>query len=385
MKKFISILFLSVLVSQGFIMASERTDFVKNLNKYGRYFYSAKNDQVIEFETSGSDEIIKRVYTVSLKDKSLNLEEEKSLDVINVPFNEFDAVRKSFSIFNKISERRNPEAYYDSKREYVINFTYTEGKIIYYYVPGKNLTEVYKYIEKFKKSGIKNQKVTLEAVSEFDWDYRDSVQYIYIDEYGYKNVQVIDGDSFLLIDGPEPSSITFKRDKNGKLAESYFLERPSLIGSTLKFTASSTLKDKNHTYSADNLNTTFDRSEFPRQMLKNPVPWVEGVKGPGIGETIEFDNIPSRYGFYIVILNGYVDPLKPYLFRENNRIKKLKVETDTGYSEVIEFNDQVEFKMVKYPYEAAKVKLTILEVYKGTKYDDTCITSMYLLNTAWAK
>ena len=76
-----------------------------------------------------------------------------------------------------------------------------------------------------------------------------------------------------------------------------------------------------------------------------------------------------------------------FIGRENNRIKKARIETDTGESFIVEFNDCVEFKMIELSWkvEPKKVKITILEVYKGTKYDDTCITSIDFLNRAWDK
>lgn len=384
MKKRLSVLFLAVLAFN--IFASERTDFIKEVSRLFKYFYSAQKNEVIEFDTTSDNELIRKSYTVSFKEKKLNLKEEKIIDVINVSFNEFDAIRKRFSLFDKINPRINPEAYYNSDREVVKNLTYTENKTVYYYVPAKTLIEVYNYIEQSKNLGIKNQKVTLEAERlKYSWENYDTDVFIYLDKYGYKNVQVIDGDSYLLIDGPEPCYMYLLKDKDGKVCEEYFMDRAVYVPPTINFKASSTLKDKKYTYSTENLNHIFNDIRFPQKMIKNPVPWVEGVKGQGIGETIEFSNPPSSYGFYLVILNGYVDPLKPHLFRENSRIKKLKIETDTGYSEVIEFNDWVEFKIIDYPYKANKVKLTILEVYEGTKYADTCITAMYLLNTAWNK
>ncbi len=106
-------------------------------------------------------------------------------------------------------------------------------------------------------------------------------------------------------------------------------------------------------------------------------PWVEGKKDDGIGESFEFDmSHPARELWDIRILNGYVDPLKPHLFKENNRIKKALLETDTGIIKEIQFRDEVEFTQVILPKDVKHVKLTILEIYKGTKYQDTCITSV---------
>ncbi len=106
-------------------------------------------------------------------------------------------------------------------------------------------------------------------------------------------------------------------------------------------------------------------------------PWVEGKKGDGIGETFEFDmSYSAGEPWDIRILNGYVDPLKPHLFKENNRIKKALLETDTGIKKEFDFRDEVEFTQIILTGDVKHVKLTILEVYKGTKYQDTCITAV---------
>ena len=93
----------------------------------------------------------------------------------------------------------------------------------------------------------------------------------------------------------------------------------------------------------------------------------------------------ARFPRDVRILNGYVDPLKPHLFKENNRIKKALLQTDTGIKKEFEFRDEVEFTQIILPEDVKHVKLTILEVYKGTKYQDTCITSVEVLEKASEK
>lgn len=142
--------------------------------------------------------------------------------------------------------------------------------------------------------------------------------------------------------------------------------------------------------------------------------WVEGKKGDGIGEKI-FLNIIGRptnefkamkINFYII--NGYAENEK--LFLLNNRIKKAKLniyeakfDICGGYyskrysnlmlnsSSIIMLKDTMEEQLI--PIEIKEIKsiknnsntdsyssyffiaeLEILEIYKGTKYDDTCIS-----------
>jgi hypothetical protein len=111
---------------------------------------------------------------------------------------------------------------------------------------------------------------------------------------------------------------------------------------------------------------------------------LEGKDGYGIGEWIEYDiseflkrreDVVNRNA-NLYILNGYVNPKLPYLYKENSRIKKATLIIDDSTEIKIEFDDIVEFKCVELGRPFTKVRLIIDEVYKGTKYDDTCITAI---------
>lgn len=141
--------------------------------------------------------------------------------------------------------------------------------------------------------------------------------------------------------------------------------------------ASSTLTDKYHTYYPESTLNVLVTDGKPL-WLKNNIPWVEGKSGDGIGEFIEFDvKIPQNCIYsYIGIIGGYVNPLKPHLFKQNNRLRKVLVETDAGYSWNHYFEDAVKIQYISIPSESKHVKITIKEVYKGSRYDDTCITAI---------
>lgn len=65
------------------------------------------------------------------------------------------------------------------------------------------------------------------------------------------------------------------------------------------------------------------------------------------------------------------------LFKENSRVKKLKVEDLTNKLEyIMDFEDKVYFNYLELKKPSKSIKLTILDVYKGTKYQDTCISAM---------
>jgi hypothetical protein len=121
--------------------------------------------------------------------------------------------------------------------------------------------------------------------------------------------------------------------------------------------------------------------------------WVEGVKGYGIGEYLiyHFRQTAPRIT-HIIVANGYVKSEKAY--RENSRVKKLKVYIDDKPFAILNLEDvrqeQIfEFQPIgKRPDIDANweeleklprwtMKFEILEVYKGEKYDDVAITEIY--------
>jgi hypothetical protein len=129
--------------------------------------------------------------------------------------------------------------------------------------------------------------------------------------------------------------------------------------------------------------------------------WVEGVKGHGEGEWVEINLQDNVIVAAIGIVNGYTK--REALYYANNRIKKIKLdvefvatkhspkstETTTIELEQKQFNELN--KTVQAPFiswladygdafrPVKKIHLTILEVFPGKKYDDTCISELYIL------
>lgn len=133
--------------------------------------------------------------------------------------------------------------------------------------------------------------------------------------------------------------------------------------------------------------------------------WVEGQRGLGEGQYVEFllkDITLNRVG----IINGYRK--SEYLYTANSKLKKARVEvdsvvknSDTGKIEKTDHTEKiVEFLDREYYDESvdllfhctdfepvgrnnirhvSKIKLTILEAYKGAKYDDTCISELIII------
>ncbi|MGB4269481.1 MAG: hypothetical protein WBK20_09895 [Spirochaetota bacterium] len=109
--------------------------------------------------------------------------------------------------------------------------------------------------------------------------------------------------------------------------------------------------------------------------------WCEGVKGDGIGEWIKFDldmwDPHDRiFNIYrVLIVNGVAASKE--LYYANNRVKKLQLEFSEGQKKIIELRDGVlDYQIFVVHTKAEWVRMRILEVYKGKKYDDTCISEV---------
>jgi hypothetical protein len=105
--------------------------------------------------------------------------------------------------------------------------------------------------------------------------------------------------------------------------------------------------------------------------------WAEGVPGDGTGEFLEIEF--SRETDHMLVLNGYVDIFNRKLYKANNRVKTAHIKSENPeFSIRYEFDDVVKFSEIRFPEKTASVTLTIEDVHKGTKYDDTCISAVFL-------
>jgi len=115
------------------------------------------------------------------------------------------------------------------------------------------------------------------------------------------------------------------------------------------------------------------------------LPWVEGVQGYGIGEWIEIETISNGFSLdSFLISNGFVDFNRPHLYEDNSRIKRLRIDIhEYDISFEAELIDTPQLQKIRLPKSiedgVAKVRFTILEVYEGTKWDDTCLNLIYPL------
>ena len=102
--------------------------------------------------------------------------------------------------------------------------------------------------------------------------------------------------------------------------------------------------------------------------------WVEGVDGNGINEGITLDFGMETMVKEFTIVNGYAKSSK--LYYDNNRVKRVKLEFSDGSTVLGELQDGISSaQSVKLDkgIKTSSIKVTILDVYNGDKYEDTCI------------
>ncbi|MBQ0002846.1 MAG: hypothetical protein KBT21_04855 [Treponema sp.] len=141
---------------------------------------------------------------------------------------------------------------------------------------------------------------------------------------------------------------------------------------------SETVNGKKINYTPDNLYKCFYAGGcvcHPYSWNYSHIPWVEGASDSGIGESILVEFTQDMYG--ISILNGYADINRMKFYKENSRVKTLLVEDlQNGTSQTVNFEDCVYFNYINFSKPTSKIKLTIKDVYSGSKYSDTCISAI---------
>lgn len=128
-------------------------------------------------------------------------------------------------------------------------------------------------------------------------------------------------------------------------------------------TASSTLAPEGEfSYQAYNLKNNDDTC------------WCEGVNGIGIGEYVMFSSNTLQSVSGISIVNGYAKDSTVY--NNNCRVKKLEFEFSDGTILTKSISDRSNLQNISFDktINTKYIKMTIVEIYKGEAYDDTCIS-----------
>ncbi|GBF50013.1 nicotine adenine dinucleotide glycohydrolase domain protein [Leptospira ryugenii] len=107
--------------------------------------------------------------------------------------------------------------------------------------------------------------------------------------------------------------------------------------------------------------------------------WVEGTNGDGIGESLTISYKSDLKFKTLAIYNGFGDPKE---WGNHNRIKKLKLSTNTGTEETFLLKDSLSMQKLDLKTEsnAKSITLTILEVYKGKQESGAAIAELKFLS-----
>ncbi len=108
--------------------------------------------------------------------------------------------------------------------------------------------------------------------------------------------------------------------------------------------------------------------------------WVEGVAGPGIDESIRIGFAADVTIREIRVMPGYFDRR---WWAANNRVKEAVLRFDGGERQLV-FADVMEAQGTRFdpPITAREFTLVIRSVYPGSRWDDTCIAEIELLDHA---
>ncbi|BCU76361.1 hypothetical protein llg_10760 [Luteolibacter sp. LG18] len=145
-----------------------------------------------------------------------------------------------------------------------------------------------------------------------------------------------------------------------------------LVSNDYAATASSTLaKQGKNEYSASNLG--------PGNHDENHSIWSEGVEGDGIGEFLLLKPTRQVKLYAVSISPGYAGVKD--LFEANNRPSMIEIVLNDDFKMPVTLRDSDDrqfFRIKGYDKPVKSVKLVIRGVYKGKKWQDTCISSVML-------
>jgi hypothetical protein len=126
-------------------------------------------------------------------------------------------------------------------------------------------------------------------------------------------------------------------------------------------------------------------------------PWAEGRRDAGIGDFIEFDFSNAIHSLFdnlneieivhsIVISNGFFSHDNPSLYFRNNRVKRIRIEDMNGtFRQEFEVLDTPNLQTFRLNGFYSKIRITILDVYNGTEYNDTCINYLDVVKVYYVK
>ena len=196
------------------------------------------------------------------------------------------------------------------------------------------------------------------------WNKKYRYELIEKDKFLFLELQITNKKNYLILLSGE-NLIVYSTNDSKPIFNGVSKGSTELYFFPIEVVASSELVEGNKIYNANNISN-----------LNLDEPWIEGVKGYGIGETITF----SCNAEEMIVCTGYISIKKSYLWLQNSRTKSLKITfKKSGTSISYNLMDSPNPQRITFGFiYSGEIQITILDVYPGTKYDDTCIHSIML-------
>lgn len=121
------------------------------------------------------------------------------------------------------------------------------------------------------------------------------------------------------------------------------------------------------TYKADNIRGTYEGV------------WCEGARGNGVGEWLELTPEIAQPLDSIEIVSGYA--IDDELYSKNARPKTILVTLNDSHTFEARLSDSKDEQLIPvmgYDQPVKKLRLTVKEVYPGSRYEDMCISDVAL-------
>lgn len=121
--------------------------------------------------------------------------------------------------------------------------------------------------------------------------------------------------------------------------------------------------------------------------------WSEGKNGSGINEYLNF----NLYGTYKIKRIGFINgnAYNKDFFIKNNRVKTIRLDYENNLyidnnpfkmkgkkgSVIFNLKDSMDMQYIEFkePAFISRMKITILDVHKGSKWDDTCLSEVQII------
>ena len=144
-----------------------------------------------------------------------------------------------------------------------------------------------------------------------------------------------------------------------------------------------TLNNNKTVYSVENVLTVGSERTLGHFFRTIGCPWVPDIKidkNPYIDFELKFDAICTVH-----ILPGFIDFDRQHLWKQNARPKTIEI-IDLETSESLgkyTIDDSIKFTSINLPRNVKKVRISFIDFYPGTKYQDPCVAAIYFGTDKW--